>query len=139
MADTRADPDTDADADTDAETDAPPAAGADVRGTLTVSDRVVQKVALSAAARVPGVAVATSSGLLGRDLPRASARTHGTRAQVEVDVALAWPAPAAATAQRVRAAVADAVARYTGVRTDRVDVRVVAVTDPAPVAVERVR
>jgi len=108
------------------------------RGSLTVSDRVVQKVAVTAAARVAGVATATS-GLLGRDLPRASAHIHGTRAQVEVDVALAWPAPAAHTAQRVRDAVGDAVARYAGIVTDRVDVRVVAVTDPAPVAAERVR
>ncbi|MBD7919811.1 Asp23/Gls24 family envelope stress response protein [Cellulomonas sp. Sa3CUA2] len=110
----------------------------EARGTLTVSDRVVQKVARTAASRVPGVAVA-ASGLLGRDLPHASARTHGTRAQVEVDVALAWPAPAAATARRVREAVEDAVARFAGVRTDRVDVRVVAVTDPVPTAGERVR
>ncbi|MBO3095331.1 Asp23/Gls24 family envelope stress response protein [Cellulomonas dongxiuzhuiae] len=118
--------------------EAPADATSESRGTLTVSDRVVQKVARAAASHVPGVAVATS-GLLGRDLPHASARTHGTRAQVEVDVALAWPAPAAATARRVRDAVEDAVARYAGVRTDRVDVRVVAVTDPAPAAGERVR
>ncbi|SFK44124.1 Asp23/Gls24 family envelope stress response protein [Cellulomonas sp. KH9] len=108
------------------------------RGALSVSDRVVQKVALTAAARVPGVA-STSSGLLGRDLPAATARTRGTRAQVDVDVALAWPASAATTARRVREAVGDAVARFAGVRTDRVDVRVVAVTDPARVVTERVR
>ena len=109
-----------------------------VRGSLTVGDRVVQKVALAAAARVPGVATATSS-LLGRDLPRASAHTHGTRARVEVDIALAWPAAAASTAQRVRHAVGDAVARYAGVRAERVDVRVVGVADPAPATTVRVR
>lgn len=108
------------------------------RGSLTVSDRVVQKVARAAAARVPGV-VSTSSGMLGRDLPAASARTRGTRAQVEVDVAFAWPALASPTAQLVRDEVASAVARYAGVRTDRVDVRVVAVTDPTPTTLERVQ
>ncbi|MBO0898375.1 Asp23/Gls24 family envelope stress response protein [Cellulomonas sp. zg-ZUI199] len=125
---------------------APPgaAAPADVaedparRGALDVADRVVQKVAVAAAARVPGVA-STSSGLLGRDLPAATARTRGTRAQVEVDVAIAWPASAVTTARRVREAVGDAVTRFAGVRTDRVDVRVVAVTDPARVVTERVR
>lgn len=109
-----------------------------VRGTLTIGDRVVQKVALAAAARVAGVATASSS-LLGRDLPRATAHTHGTRARVEVDVALAWPAPAAPTAQRVRDAVTDAVTRYAGVQADRVDVHVVGVSDPAPAATVRVR
>ncbi|MCC2314955.1 Asp23/Gls24 family envelope stress response protein [Cellulomonas xiejunii] len=118
--------------------DVPPATAPEARGTLTVSDRVVQKVARAAASRVHGV-VETTSGLLGRDLPHASAHTHGTRAQVQVDVALAWPAPAAGTARRVRDAVEDAVLRYAGVRADRVDVRVVAVTDPAPLVAERVR
>ena len=115
-----------------------PAADPGARGTLTVSDRVVQKVARAAAARVPGVA-STSSGMLGRDLPAVTARTRGTRAQVEVDVALAWPALASPTAQLVRDEVAAAVARYAGVRTDRVDVRVVAVTDPTPTTLERVQ
>ena len=68
-----------------------------------------------------------------------SQEVTGTRAQVDVDVALAWPASAATTARRVREAVGDAVARFAGVRTDRVDVRVVAVTDPARVVTERVR
>jgi len=118
--------------------DVAPATAPGARGTLTVSDRVVQKVARAAASLVPGV-VEAPAGLLGRDLPHASARTHGTRAQVEVDVALAWPAPAAATARRVRDAVEDAVERFAGVQADRVDVRVVAVTDPAPLLAERVR
>lgn len=109
------------------------------RGTLTVADRAVQRVAAAAAVRVPGVARTTAGGLLGRDLPHASAHVVGTRAQVEVDVALVWPAPADATARSVREAVAAAVERFAGVPTDRVDVRVVAVTDPSDAPRERVR
>ncbi|TFH71358.1 Asp23/Gls24 family envelope stress response protein [Cellulomonas sp. HD19AZ1] len=117
--------------------EAPPDPG--TRGTLTVADRAVQRVAAVAAARVPGVARTTAGGLLGRDLPHASAHVVGTRAQVEVDVALVWPAPAAVTARAVREAVAAAVERFAGVPTDRVDVRVVAVTDPSDAPRERVR
>lgn len=108
-----------------------------VRGTLTVADRAVQRIA-EAAAQVPGTTRACTGALAGRDLPRASAHVQGTWARVDVDVALAWPAPAAATARRVRDAVTADLDRWAGLRA-RVDVHLVAVQAAEVPTRERVR
>ncbi|MER7969800.1 DUF6286 domain-containing protein [Streptomyces sp. NPDC096080] len=85
------------------------------RGTTTVSDRAVRRIAERAATEVlPGTAGAT----------RGSATVRGRRAEVAVEVPLPYPAPLADTARRVQDHVAHRTAHLTGLdlRAPRVGV-----------------
>lgn len=65
------------------------------RGETIIEDQVLERIAGHAACEVAGV-VATGSdleGLIGRQLPKASAQVAGTRARVALTVAVAWPHP----------------------------------------------
>jgi uncharacterized alkaline shock family protein YloU len=107
------------------------------RGSLTVADRVVARVAgyavtlvdgaSAAPRRVLGVSVGTSS-----DDREASvnARVDGQVATVEASVAIGWPASVRTVATRLRQQVRADVERITGVRVDHVDLDVVSLTAP---------
>ncbi|MFI8347755.1 DUF6286 domain-containing protein [Streptomyces sp. NPDC085596] len=86
------------------------------RGTTTVSDRAVRRIAGRAVTEaLPGRAARTTGS---------SAAVRGGRAEIAVDVALPYPAPLAPTVRRVQDHVTARTAELTGldVRTARVGV-----------------
>jgi uncharacterized alkaline shock family protein YloU len=111
---------------------------ADGRGTLTVADRVVEKVAgyavvlvdgaYAAPRRVLGVKVGTVDA---DDEAHVRARVAGRTATVEASIAVRWPAPVEAVAAEVRLRIREDVARITDVVVDHVDLDVVSLTVPA--------
>jgi len=99
---------------------------AGLRGSLTVRDRAVSHVAEYAARGVDGV-VRQSGGLgamVGRALPRVDSSVSGSRVRVRVAIATEWPLSVTGVSASVRAEVADALAEYTGLTVDKVDVAV---------------
>lgn len=115
------------------------------RGTLTINERVVERVAAYAATQVEHTAAAPRR-VLGLNVgsarpeaePSVTASVHGSTAVVRANVAVAWPQPIRAVADELRRQVRDEVERITGVRVDQVDVEVTSLQVPAPV-VPRVR
>lgn len=107
----------------------PPTAETRSRGTTTVADRAVERLARRFASEVPGVLrhspgpVALSA--LTASLPRVSVESAGGRVRLEVDVAAEWEAGARSVAAEVRSAVGRRLAEATGMTVDRVDVTVV--------------
>lgn len=82
---------------------------ADDRGTLTIADRALTRIARQVTLEVPGVAPEEHAGAierrLGRGYPRVQWERAGNRARVQVEVAITWPASAAAVTSRVQEAV----------------------------------
>ncbi|PKZ66443.1 Asp23/Gls24 family protein [Gordonia terrae] len=98
-------------------------------GTLTIADRVLEKVAARAALDIPGVVrhrggVGSVLGPVGErsTLPTASIHAGGTR--ITLSLALEWPCAVAEVSRRTRDHVAAEVERLTGVVPLRVDVTV---------------
>lgn len=100
------------------------------RGVTTISDHVVEKLAVRLATEVPGVLDRPAGGLRGA-LP--GARSTSTSADVEVGVGtarlrlhldIAYPAPACQIVEQVRAHVRAGLLRLTGLSTTRLDVTV---------------
>lgn len=94
------------------------------RGHLTIADRVVQRVAVTAASEVDGV-VSIGSGLdqvLGHRYPKADATVAGNRARITVEVAVRWPHPLAEVSADVRQRVRQRVSELVGLQVDAVDV-----------------
>lgn len=108
------------------------------RGTLTVADRVVERVAghavtlVEAAAAAPrrvlGVQVGEAAA---EDRANVQARVHGDTASVEATIAVAWPASVRDVAARTRRRIREEVSRITDVRVDHVDIDVVSLEVPA--------
>lgn len=96
------------------------------RGTTTVSDRAVRRIAERAAAEaVPGRAASAARG---------SVAVHGQRAQVRLGVALAYPAPLADTVRRVQQHVTERTRQLSGLDVTRTEVSVNTLTvQAAPV------
>ena len=96
------------------------------RGTLSVADRVVEKVASIAAHEVDAVIAQTSGWrkLTGRPLPRAHATVAGGRARIGVEIATPWPTPLSGVATRTRDHVQERVSSLTGVDVIAVDVTI---------------
>ena len=102
---------------------------ADVRGTLTIADRALTRIARQVTLDVPGVApeeesVGTVSRTLGRGYPRVRWQRAGTKARVEVEVAITWPASAAQVTTGVQAALRQELARQAGQELAHVSVAV---------------
>ncbi|MBB6174891.1 putative alkaline shock family protein YloU [Nocardiopsis mwathae] len=108
-------------------------AAAAERGSTTIPERVVTKIAARAASQVPGVGeVGRGIGRLfgaGSGPVRVAVRLSGREAErtaiIRLGIAVRYPRPAATTARRVREHVADTVERLTGIRVGRVDIEVV--------------
>jgi uncharacterized alkaline shock family protein YloU len=112
----------------DAPATAPPGTGEpSERGTTTIADRVVQKIASIAAGEVDAVTV-TRAGWTqvvgGSGLPSASAKVAGGSSRISVEIAAAWPSPLSAVAAKVREHVAHQVTSLTGIDVVAVDVTV---------------
>ncbi len=101
-------------------------------GTLTIADRVGEKIAVRSALAVDDVIARRSSissalrgaARLGGDLPQAAISMDQPAPTVRISIAVRWPSPIAEVCDRVRTHVADELDRLTGVRPGRVDVTV---------------
>lgn len=102
------------------------------RGRLVIADKVVERIATIAAGEIEWVGDPTSgwTRVIGRGLPRATAKVAGGRTRVLVQVAGAWPAPLASMASAVRDHVNERISTLTGVTVTAVDVTVADVTHP---------
>ncbi|RBY91664.1 Asp23/Gls24 family envelope stress response protein [Blastococcus sp. TBT05-19] len=107
------------------------------RGTLTLADRVVERVAGYAATQVPGAAAAPRRVLgisVGDARPDSEAsvraRVDGGTATVEATIAVSWPASVRAVTEQLRERVRADVLRVTGVRVAHIDVDVVSFAVP---------
>lgn len=111
------------------------------RGSLTVAERVYQKLAEQAATEVVGVVRDRSAieAVTRRSLPNAQAVVAGSRVRVHLDVAVRWPQSLPAVAAQVRSTVTGRLVELVGADVDCVDVDVtrVVVADLPPG--ERVR
>lgn len=109
------------------------------RGSLTIADRVVERVAAQAATEVD-LATGAARTVLGQRLPsaeraRAQARVDGGLVSVSVSLAVTWPAPVRQVAAEVRAHLTRRVEELTGLQVAEVDVAVSALPtgrDDAP-------
>ncbi|TFV64138.1 Asp23/Gls24 family envelope stress response protein [Geodermatophilus sp. DF01-2] len=108
------------------------------RGSLTVADRVVERVAGYAVTQVEGASAAPRR-LLGvsvgdvREDKEASvdARVDGHIATVDATVAIGWPASIRTVAARIRQRIREDVELMTGVRVAQVDIDVVSLSAPS--------
>lgn len=94
------------------------------RGSLTIADTVVEKIAVIASGGVDGVAEVGSrmERRVGRGFPRAQARVAGDRVRISVEIAVIWPAVLATVAKEVRDRVTTQVGSSVGYQVDAVDV-----------------
>jgi uncharacterized alkaline shock family protein YloU len=110
------------------------------RGTLIIADRVVQKVAVAAAAEVDGVLPAPATGLTralrpGRHITAdASQHDHGRGASPTIELAIQlsvrYPLPVRATTAAVRDHVMERVLALTGREITGLDIDVTHLTHP---------
>ncbi len=106
-------------------------------GTITIADQVVTKIAAraavehpdagAAAARLLGraVPVAGHLGLRGTDLdalPKTSVEVDGSKAFINMEISVRWPAPVLAVTEQVRRQVQDRVTELTGLQVDEVHI-----------------
>ncbi|CAN5293028.1 hypothetical protein BH18ACT9_BH18ACT9_00180 [soil metagenome] len=96
------------------------------RGKLTISPRVVERVATMAAREVDGVVPVTSTldRLASRSLPKADAHLAGQRTRIQMSIAAAWPKPLPEVAAAVRDRVSERVASLVSLTVDGVSVEV---------------
>jgi uncharacterized alkaline shock family protein YloU len=99
--------------------------GAD-RGTLTVREKVAQRLAVRAALDTPDVLPFTAglTKIAGRSLPQAQLTVAGNRVTAHLKIAVAWPAPAVEVASAVARNVTHTLSTMAGLHVDRVDVTV---------------
>lgn len=104
-------------------------------GTLTIEDRVIERIATRAVLDIPGATrhqgtvgslLGSTAGrsIIGSDLPRATLRSSGSALRISLDIALEWPCAVADVSRRSRDHVIDEVERLTGTRPVQVDVTV---------------
>jgi uncharacterized alkaline shock family protein YloU len=105
------------------------------RGTLSVADHVVERVAGYAVTLIPH-AVAAPRRVLGMNLgdsrpdsaAQVNAQVHGSTASVEATIAVRWPHSVREVTDQVRQRIRDDVAAMTAVNVDHVDIEVVSMS-----------
>ena len=106
----------------------------DERGTTTLADRVVEKIAARAALNIAHAA-GLSRRVAGRDFGTLSVRAHvavdGRVASLQLELAVEYPASARATTRGVREHVAERVDTLCGLTVDHVDITVAVLRRPA--------
>ena len=131
-----------------AESAAAAQAGRTELGTITIADSVVSKIAAraaaenpdagAAAARVLGRAVPAAGhlGLRGTDLaglPKASVDVDGSKAFLNLEISVRWPASVLAVTDQVRSHLRSRVTELTGLTVEEVHIVVAdLVTDITP-------
>ncbi len=108
---------------------AQPATDPGERGTLTVKDRAVERLATRAALDTDGVLARSQAldKLTGRSLPRVRVAVSGDRVRAGVDIAARWPMPLTELTAAVRTNVARALTNFAGLKVDGIDVTVPAI------------
>ncbi|SDY81491.1 Uncharacterized conserved protein YloU, alkaline shock protein (Asp23) family [Geodermatophilus africanus] len=108
------------------------------RGSLTIADRVVERVAGYAVTRVEDVSAAPRrllgvrvGGARADEEASVDARVDGHTATVDATIAVGWPASVRAVTARLRQQVREDVERITGVRVAHIDIDVVSMIAPA--------
>lgn len=98
------------------------------RGTLTISEKAIEKVAGQVAANVPGIH-GMSGGFLGLGAqsnedarPKVSVHLSGLVATIELSVGVSYPAPLRAITERLRTEVQEKVGASCGIRVQQVDI-----------------
>jgi uncharacterized alkaline shock family protein YloU len=125
-----------------------PPAGRTRAGTISIADRVVQKIAAQAATENPDAGAAAARllgrtvpgaghlGLRGTDLdalPKTSVQVDGAKAFVNLELSVRWPASVPEITRQVRGHVRDRVRELTGLAVDEVHIVVADLaTDLAP-------
>jgi uncharacterized alkaline shock family protein YloU len=112
-------------------------AGRNELGTISIADGVVSKIAARAAAENPdagaaaarmlgrGVPGAGHMGVRGTDLealPKTSVEVDGSKAFVNLEISVRWPASVAEITAQVRRHVRDRVRELTGLEVDEVHI-----------------
>lgn len=99
-----------------------------VRGSLTISEKAIEKIAGQVAAGVPGIN-GTAGGFLGigshRDddaRPKVKVRLSGKVAALHISAGVRYPAPLRATADRLRSEVREKVSAACGIDVRQVDI-----------------
>jgi uncharacterized alkaline shock family protein YloU len=115
------------------------------RGTTTIAQRVVERLAAQAIGELPDVGGSAKRVLglsvSGTDLDSAaqvSATISGRRAALDVRISVVYPASVGATTEAVRAHLMRRVEEFTGIRVHRVDVAVTALHSRLTAQVGRV-
>jgi uncharacterized alkaline shock family protein YloU len=128
--------------------EAVPPGGRTELGTITIADGVVTKVAARAAAENPDVGPAAPRvmghavpgaghfGLRGTDLvglPKAAVDVDGSKAYVNLEISVRWPAPVPPVADQLRSHLRSRIAELTGLSVEEVHIVVAdLVTEIAP-------
>jgi uncharacterized alkaline shock family protein YloU len=107
--------------------DAQPRAVERPPGTITIAERVVEKLAARAVLDLPDAAAA-GHRVLGRAAPNVSARVDGEVAVIDLEIGVRWPAPVPQVTTAVRRHVRERLTALTGLTI--AEVRIV-VTDLA--------
>ncbi|MHA7145570.1 Asp23/Gls24 family envelope stress response protein [Arthrobacter sp. TmT3-37] len=101
---------------------------AEDRGTLTIAEKVIEKIASQIAADTPGVH-GSSGGFLGigsRDdedaRPKVTAELHGRTASLQVRAGVRYPTPLRVTTERLRERIRTQVSKRCGVDVRQVDI-----------------
>ena len=115
----------------------PGLAEAEERGALTVSDRVVERVAAYAVVSIDAAAAAPRKMLgftVGKadtdDEARVRADVRGSTATIAATLAVRWPESVRDVAEQARRAIRAEVQRITDVRVDHIDLDVVSLSVP---------
>ena len=103
------------------------------RGSLRISDRVVEKVAGYAVTTVPDAAAAPRRVLgmtVGAPRPedeaaKVTATVYGDSVAVSATVAVAWPSPIRQVVSQLGQRIREDISRHTGLTVDRIDLNVV--------------
>jgi uncharacterized alkaline shock family protein YloU len=112
-------------------------AGHNELGTISIADSVVTKIASKAAVENPDAGAATARmlgravpgaghlGLRGTDLdalPKTTVEVDGSKAFVDLEISVRWPASVNEVTQQVRRHVQDRVQELTGLQVDEVHI-----------------
>ncbi|MHA7156307.1 Asp23/Gls24 family envelope stress response protein [Arthrobacter sp. TMN-50] len=98
------------------------------RGTLTISEKAIEKIAGQVASEVPGVSGSTGGflGIGGHNdedaRPRVKVQLSGRVASVQVSAGVRYPAPLRATTDRLRRDIREKVSSRCGVDVRQVDI-----------------
>lgn len=118
--------------------DRPESDDAGERGSLTIADRVIERVAGYAVTQVEGAAAAprrvlgiTVGDARPDDEAAVKARVDGRTATVEATISVEWPTPVSTVAERLRQRVRRDVLRLTDVEVAYIDIDVVSFPAPA--------
>ena len=101
----------------------------ELRGSLTVAKRVVEKIAEQAASEVSGTgehqaAYAVRPGASATARPTVEVQLEGSDAWVSIDVGLTYPTPLRAAADELRAHLVERLEQLSGVTVRRLDIRI---------------